>query len=100
MSSGSLIAAVPTTMREAPASANASAVSKSRIPPPAWIFTVKRFAMARMWSRFSGVPVREPSRSTTWSHSAPSATSFLAASSGDGATCSAVLKSPLVMRTA
>ena len=45
MSSGSSIAAVPTTMRDAPASANASAVSKSRMPPPAWIFTVKRLAI-------------------------------------------------------
>ena len=59
MSSGSVVAAVPTTMRDAPASANRSAVSKSRMPPPAWIFTVKRFAIWRMASRFAGVPVRE-----------------------------------------
>jgi hypothetical protein len=44
--------------------------------------------------------VREPSRSMTCSHSAPSATSLRAASSGDAATCSTVAKSPRVMRTA
>ena len=32
----------------------------------------------------------------TWSHSAPSATSFFAASSGEAATCSTVAKSPRV----
>ncbi len=48
MSSLSRTAAVPTTMRETPASANASAVSKSRMPPPACSFTVKRLAIVRM----------------------------------------------------
>ncbi len=65
MSSGSSIAAVPTTIRDAPASANSSAVSKSRMPPAAWIFTVKRLASCRIAARLAGLPVRAPSMSTT-----------------------------------
>src|SRR3990172_8076885 len=70
------------TTRVAPTAKARRTWSGPSIPPPSWRGTATSAAIRPMASRFSGLPSRAPSRSTTWMSGAPRSTKWRAIRSG------------------
>ena len=97
--SGSRTAAVPMITRETPCASQASAVAKSRMPPPSCTGMATAARMPPTAAAFIGRPAKAPSRSTTCRYSNPWSSNARACTAGSRLNTVARAMSPCSRRT-